>query len=719
MTPELSAKISNYVLTHGLSFKPQSEVLSDMLKSGVITKAEYDEAINGNIFSLSDTPQASVSDDVIITNPPMQRTTSSNHTAKHPVLNFLSLNSIGQIDMNQFSMESLKAKYPEKDFEIVEDKSDENSVMIGVFNKSTHTLVYSQTVKQYETGHKEYFISLYNKNTLTQGVIVADGMIKETITGNPDGSMQSYRYQNGDLSQITQRCDMKPDGSSTVMKYKNSKLSTKTNFDKDNKFVDGYVYADGRVYGECNEYDNITKNYITDEIIKCLESDDPQKIEKLTQIITEKVTPATIEDVYDSFYEQTGKNLVDAISMIKGINPKQFFNIYTELSFTKQNVLGTDNDVADTSRRLYLYHVLGQTDKFKETVLSITPENAYEVQSAFGSDDAIGDSFKQESLASLNELMNLSKMSEEDKKECRKHLVDTLIKSYEDRKLYVADIKEDILSHLDDPKKFEVDYKRLISRGGSEPSDEEISEPNGEIDLDVVQGNIGDCWLIAGIKNLGHKKSGKEFLKNMLSVDKEKRTITVTFPAVSKSYTITFDEINKSNHLATGDGDARAIEIAVDRYIKEYAYSDIDMLTEDLMKSEHADNVATTMMIDDYDDNAVKDRYDLNADHTQFFYKLLFGDGEIMENIDMESSDFNNDNTLFSFGINEANAVMAYNSEENTYIYLEDSHAYIIDSSDDKYIYLIDPREEGYNPLRVERKDLANIRVDVEMTDIE
>lgn len=719
MTPELSAKISNYVITHGLSFSPQRVVLSAMLKDGVITRAEYNEAMRGNIFALSDIPLQNVGDDVVITTPLAPVETNVNRGARHPVYDFLRLDSSGKIDMSQFSIESIKAKYPESDYELKEQKTDSNIVIQLVFNKQTGKLVYSQMINQFETGYTEYFISFINNGgDSTGGISVADGHIVERVDMNEDGSSNSYSYLNGDISKISEKFETKADGSRTVLKYRNSRLASKINFDKDNQFIDGYVYSDGKIYAECNEYENITRNYIVDSIKDCIYGDDPNKIEKLKKIINEKVTKSTIEDVLENYYDETGSLLVDDLARIAGITPQEFSDIYSVISAKMHEVLETEPDVADLRKRLLCNFRSDMAEEFKEAVFLIIPDNAYEVQSAFGDDDSQSDIFGLESFDTLLNMVNNLNMSDEDKAKCRKHLVDTLIKSYENRGLFVEDIKKDILSHLNDPKKFDVDYRRLVSRGSSDPSDEKISEPNGEIDLDIIQGAIGDCWLIAGLKNLGHKKSGKEFLKNMLSVDKENKTVTVTFPAVSKSYTITFDEINKSNHLAKGDGDARAIEIAVDRYIKEYAYSGTDLLTDDLMKSSHKDLVATTMMLDDTDDYALTDRYDLNADNTQFFYKLLFGDSESVFDADMEKSDFNDDNSLFTFSITEENAVMAYDKEENDYIYIDSSHAYIVDHSDAKYIYLIDPRNEGYTPLRVKRAALKKIAVEIETTRI-
>jgi len=71
-----------------------------------------------------------------------------------------------------------------------------------------------------------------------------------------------------------------------------------------------------------------------------------------------------------------------------------------------------------------------------------------------------------------------------------------------------------------------------------------------------------------------------------LSVDSN-GNVTVELKGVEKKYVISAEEIEKSNHLASGDPDIRAIELAVDKYLKELAYEmtdngDIDFSSADL-----------------------------------------------------------------------------------------------------------------------------------------
>ncbi|MBR6098124.1 hypothetical protein IKP85_00080 [bacterium] len=93
--------------------------------------------------------------------------------------------------------------------------------------------------------------------------------------------------------------------------------------------------------------------------------------------------------------------------------------------------------------------------------------------------------------------------------------------------------------------------------------------PNGKIDQNFGQGAAGDCWLIAAIKGIAKTPKGKELLNNSIKANPD-GSITVTLKGVNKTYRISKQELEKGkSKYSYGDPDVRAIEIAIEKYIKD------------------------------------------------------------------------------------------------------------------------------------------------------
>lgn len=98
---------------------------------------------------------------------------------------------------------------------------------------------------------------------------------------------------------------------------------------------------------------------------------------------------------------------------------------------------------------------------------------------------------------------------------------------------------------------------------------------NGEIDEPVIQGNVGDCWLLSGINALNSTDKGKEIIRNAI-IPNDDGTVTINFAGVQKQITITPDEIKKydtdtnfQDMYSNGDNDALVLEIGMRKLIKE------------------------------------------------------------------------------------------------------------------------------------------------------
>lgn len=220
------------------------------------------------------------------------------------------------------------------------------------------------------------------------------------------------------------------------------------------------------------------------------------------------------------------------------------------------------------------------------------------------------------------------------------------------------------------------DLGKIILRRSLNDDDAKMTKPNGKLDGDFKQGSTGDCWLLSAIKSISLCDDGKKALENMISVDEKTGDTTVFLKGADKSYTFTQKELKAATHLSGGDGDIRAIELAVEAYFR--------------------------------DENG-KGEYpiDLNGNFPYKAYQILLGNPkniEIEENAvtDTIINSFNDTKLVrvASCHFNEGKAV----DDENKEVEIIQAHAYTIKGCNDKYVYLINPWDSAAT-LRITREE--------------
>lgn len=221
----------------------------------------------------------------------------------------------------------------------------------------------------------------------------------------------------------------------------------------------------------------------------------------------------------------------------------------------------------------------------------------------------------------------------------------------------------------------DVFLRQLKNRRLSVYSNTEISNPNGKIDEKFAQRSTGDCWLLASIKAISNSPKGLQILNDSIEVNSD-GSVTVTLKGVNKTYTISKEELESNIQLAIGDGDVRALEIAVNKYFEE--------------------------------ERGVNGKLDIEGNWMYIAYGILVGDKNIddgrnnifqffangLENykdIDDELIDsFNDPNkitTVAADGDKRDVQVMAGKIEQ----VLTTGHAYAVLRADSKYVYLVNP----------------------------
>ena len=119
-----------------------------------------------------------------------------------------------------------------------------------------------------------------------------------------------------------------------------------------------------------------------------------------------------------------------------------------------------------------------------------------------------------------------------------------------------------------------ISSKHVLPQKNITAVNEEL-EINGKIDEPVIQGSVGDCWLLSGINSLNSTEIGKQIIRNAI-IPNEDGTITVNFAGLDKQITLTADEIKENDtdlnfhdNYANGDNDALVLEMAMQKLIEE------------------------------------------------------------------------------------------------------------------------------------------------------
>ena len=102
-----------------------------------------------------------------------------------------------------------------------------------------------------------------------------------------------------------------------------------------------------------------------------------------------------------------------------------------------------------------------------------------------------------------------------------------------------------------------------------------ISSVNGLLDEKVMQYKTGDCWLVAGLYSLAATDTGKQIIKESVTVN-DNSSVTVDFKGIGASYTISESELNRYDtdnntydSYSNGDNDVLAFELATEKLWKD------------------------------------------------------------------------------------------------------------------------------------------------------
>lgn len=202
---------------------------------------------------------------------------------------------------------------------------------------------------------------------------------------------------------------------------------------------------------------------------------------------------------------------------------------------------------------------------------------------------------------------------------------------------------------------------------------------NGKIDKDFEQGSVGDCYLLAVIKSLSLNPETLKELNDCINIDSNGNA-RVTLKGVGKTYTITKEELSDSNY-SFGDDDVRAIEIAVEKYLKQYG--------------------------DPFD----KSDFTLDSGYEKSAYFLLTGK-HAFEHIgqinDRTIDNLMQKGTLACVSIqapdNKSGEIKLRSSSNDEELILDTYHSYTVAGADKDNVYLINPWDTS-TPITLTREE--------------
>jgi len=108
----------------------------------------------------------------------------------------------------------------------------------------------------------------------------------------------------------------------------------------------------------------------------------------------------------------------------------------------------------------------------------------------------------------------------------------------------------------------------------------QLTVSDGKIGI-FGQGDLGDCWFLAGLKAVSQDEDGREIIKNSITYNESTGNYTVKFKeAPGKTYTVTPDELAEFTGAnddtgANGDIDVRILEVAANKWRIETKNTDL------------------------------------------------------------------------------------------------------------------------------------------------
>lgn len=419
-----------------------------------------------------------------------------------------------------------------------------------------------------------------------------------------------------------------------------------------------------------------------------------------TRILLDQIYDDNVIDIMKEYEKQSkGKEtLIDGIANEYGLNFNDSKNLCDRLycyaidnGIKLKNLSYQENDIKSiTAVSKKIYAKINAAKINKQT--SLAPYTKL-----FGQNPEFHDDFENETGVSFKvAILQDPTISKKQKIELIRNNFTAFVQIAKEEDINISDIIKDAnkdlqqLSYDNDFKKYSNLFVTTIDRLKARININDIELPttkiNGKIDHNFEQGGVGDCWFLAAIKGISRNPKGLKILNDSIKINKN-GTVTVHLKGVDKTYTISQKEIDNAKELSSGDGDVRALEIAVNRYFR------------DDYKTKYGNTAS-------FDENYEHVAYDIligQRQSRQFYDKIT---NEVIDK-------FNDKEQVYCVSAHGDKKNIEVKSTSNTEGILTKDHAYTVAHVDSKYVYIINPWDTA-TELKVDRKTFQNFFTQIE-----
>ena len=704
-----------YLYNYLVDEKVITKAEADMLKKQPLLKFANINATDYSKFNYTVPDQKSFkpSDIPVVSHPKKE--------GYHPQAFDLKVDSKGVVDKSQFELATIKKDYPPSKYR-VETDSDGS---IRVTNKSTGKPVMSLDLsdefryvvtKYYEDGSTTeasiYKISLellFYEESFSNGASVSksflsDGKVYSQTKTDTEGNREREVYfSDGSLRLKEQWLE---DSNSPVLleEYSGKKRPWK-------------ISRNGKVSYPL--VDDLKKDIYARNSIGL-----PTTRKTLKENVLERITEDNCVEIFDEYKKQTGEDLVTAIQGEWGLDKalRDELSQHVEALYARcADSYSAGKYLAD-SIRLSLSN--SKNDEVEQKIKLLNSNNIkyflfeyrrkaseyYEQKDVLNIDKTQLQLLSKGIFSAINSLS----IDKEQKDRIYNHLIKCVVDMVPEnqRAFYMKDLQK----NKDNPDRMEIDLLRILNKLSGDFRNPNIDKkqishpPNGKFDGLIKQGQTGDCWLLAGINSIVSRPKAKAYLESLIKFDPVTGNAVVNLKGVNKSYTITKEELEMSTFLSTGDYDARYIEIAMDKYIRDLAYENAQALDKGIAliyKNSYFDHVT------------------IDANSKSFLYNALFGtpsykDSLCSDDIDPLLEDFSRQDRVYSLSHNLGEDMEnVLKNSKGEYVSFVDNHAYSVLGSNKDEVYLVNPWDSS-DILTMSRQDFNRIYklIDMDAYDI-
>ena len=656
----------------------------------------------------------------------------------HPQFPKLEITDDGKVNLSAYTLENLQKKYDKNNYDIKTEQK--NNITITTVSDKNGQPVFSTTSNKFfgtkyidfYNGQNRESIILNEKNEITEYETLTNTNGKTTFkrynikTNLPESIHETY--PNGDrkntsfdkqTGQIIYQDYWTPTGNSAkwFVEYSNGKpykiggSDTKTEYPLvddleaditaknklglpttrpsiEENVLKRITYSN--VYEILNEYKNKTGRDLTQDIndeIGLSKDTRDKLINHIETLYCKSLAPEESGDylaqkLFDDIQGLGSGKLSEHVKMIDSRNLKYVLVKYRELTNEK-----LENTMNNTDRfTTFLTEYLGfyvDTDKIAEDLTPIE-----------GLLTAISDEWG---------------LKESERKALIKQIIDA---SLNDKAPEIQSrIRRDIESHPEDNYKIEVDIYRAENANRGDLRNPELkneklkTKENKTFSGQIKQGETGDCWLLAGLNSIITKPEMRKELEKLVKIDPKTGDYLVELKGEKKTYRITKTDLNEYTALSTGSEKVNAIEIAMDKFIRDENYNDEE---------------GKIFSIDE--DFGTVDDITIDGNFSKYLWRTLFGYNPNLFDIKIDSSteDFNNPERVYSMSLKAGEFISISNlakSEKQENYEIISRHAYSIIGSDDENIYLLNPWDSE-DKITITRENFKKLDARIELYEI-